>query len=124
MAEYRIEHKRVHYDPTARILKLRKGENVLAEAKYSQNVVHYVEGKADREFTRRFQTTPAMELLMHIAHHNRKPNGTATLHFGSLRSQMQSAITRWQRLGIIDARGTSTTINQIETKLPPVELKK
>ncbi len=75
MAEYRIEHKRVHCDPTVRILKLRKGEKVLAEAKYSENRIQWLEGRTNKEFVRQFRRTPAMELIMHVAHHSEKKTG-------------------------------------------------
>ncbi|MDP3742596.1 MAG: hypothetical protein Q8R15_04740 [Candidatus Micrarchaeota archaeon] len=125
MVNYRIEHERLHHAPTGfRVLRLMKGRRLLAEAKYLGDTIAYIWGKPDKEFTKRHHTSPAIELLMHVAHHNRSQDGTALLRFISLFPSAQTMIKRAVKKGEMkeenDEHSSGIRIIKIETKIPQV----
>ncbi len=82
MSDYTVEHAPLHYGGQFKILQLKRDEIVLAELKYAPNTIHRIEGKPSPAFTRRYDRTPATELLMHAAFHSkRNDDGSVTLRY-------------------------------------------
>ncbi|MDP3742661.1 MAG: hypothetical protein Q8R15_05075 [Candidatus Micrarchaeota archaeon] len=131
MAEYRIESEviKIKEKPTnGHRMRLLKDGRQIASVDFDHNYINYIEGRIDREFVRTHHTSPAAELIMHVAHHNRYTDGTALLHFVGLRPDAQAAVNRLEKKGIVQTKTRDgpfvrcVIMKKIETKIPPVPM--
>ncbi|MBI4406544.1 hypothetical protein HY571_01385 [Candidatus Micrarchaeota archaeon] len=127
MAEYVIEHERLHYDPMFSILRVKKGKNLLAECKYNPNAVVYIVGKPDKDFTKRHGRSPAMELLMHVAHHSdARPDGSVVIDYSHLSKGGKALLARLEKreeIKSVEGDFSRFVVRKVSTSLPPVEIR-
>lgn len=124
MAEYRIEQ--VEKGDIPHKLALLKDGREIAAVQFSGGFIHLINGAPDREFVARYGRPPGVELLMHVAHHNQQPNGTALLTFIGLSKTARTTMNRLIKTSEVEEENGKYSggirIKKIEPKIPPIKL--